>query len=113
MITVIGCNSSNAEITDIAILKTGVDTEKAFCKDFSLTREQVREFFNKSRVIDINEFHDNYEYLPCYVKGSLTRSGVKCTFTIRAGGTVELLCGKDEGLLLVCDKCDHLLGGRE
>jgi len=105
-----GCVSTNSAITNVLVSGTGADSPNEFCNKFSLTTDQALEFFNKSRDVKVKEFHDNYEYLPCYVEGSLTKGNKKCKFTIRAGGTAELSCNDDIGHLLICDSCDHLLG---
>jgi len=108
-----GCSLLKSDINDINILNTGSDTVNSFCSDFSLTNLQALEFIEKSREVEINEFHNNYEYLPCYVKGTLIKGNKKCSFTMRAGGTVELSCDDESGYLYVCDSCNKLLGGEE
>lgn len=108
-----GCSSIKPEISDINILDTGSDSVGSFCSDFSLTNSKAYELIGKSRKVEVNEFHNNYEYLPCYVKGTLNKGNSSCNFTIRAGGTVELSCDDKAGYLYVCDTCDSLLGVRE
>jgi hypothetical protein len=108
-----GCSFQKADISDIKISDISSDSVGSFCSDFSLTNSQVLELIEKSREVEINEFHNNYEYLPCYVKGTLNKGNSKCKFTIRAGGTVEISCNDKSGYLYVCDSCDSLLGERE
>lgn len=106
-----GCASAVPEFTNVRVLAVGSDSPNEFCSDFSLSNKQALEFLDRSREVTIEEFHNNYDYLPCYVKGAVYRDHRKCEFEIRAGGTVELSCDDDKGYLLVCDTCDHLLGG--
>ena len=108
-----GCTSTTSKITNIQVLEKGADSSIAFCKDFSLTSKQAIDFFKRSREVEINEFHNNYEYLPCYVKGTLNKNNKECKFTIRAGGTAELTCNDKTGYLYVCDSCDHILRDNE
>ena len=108
-----GCSLLKSDISDVKILDTGSDSADSFCSDFSLTNSQAFELIRKSREVEINEFHNNYEYLPCYVKGTLNKGNSECSFTIRAGGTVELSCNDKSGYLFVCDSCGNLLGERE
>lgn len=108
-----GCSFQKSDISNIHVLNIASDSADAFCTDFSLTNSEAYNFIVKSREVDVDEFHNNYEYLPCYVKGTLNRGNTICDFTIRAGGTVELTCSNETGFLYVCDSCNHLLGERE
>lgn len=108
-----GCSLESAVISNVRVIEKGADSGGAFCINFSLTNAQAFELIKSSREVEINEFHNNYEYLPCFVKGSLNMDTKQCKFTIRAGGTVELTCDDDTGFLYVCDSCDHLLKDNE
>jgi len=103
------CAPLKSDVSNIQVLDIGSDSASSFCRKFTLTNSQVFEFFKKSKEVEINEFHSNYEYLPCYVKGTLNKGNNKCNFTIRAGGTIELTCDNKLGYLYVCDSCDNLL----
>lgn len=92
-------------------LMSGSDKDMAFCRDFRLTKEEAAQLLNQSRVITTKEMHDHHEYLPCYVKGTVNYDGKTCDFTIRAGGTTELVCQNGKNYVLVCDDCNDLLGG--
>ncbi len=111
LLTIAGCASAIPEFSNTHISAVGSDSPNEFCSDFSLTDEQALEFLGRSREVEIDVFHNDYDYLPCYVKGTTTRNRSKCGFEIRAGGTVELSCDNGKGILMVCDTCDHLLGG--
>jgi hypothetical protein len=92
----------------IAITGKGSDEMNAFCKDFSLTTRQAETFFEKSKQIDIKTFHDQYDYLPCYVTGTAVLEGNQCGWEIRAGGTAEIDCNGDS-YILACSQCENLL----
>ena len=111
LLTMAGCASAIPEFSNAHVSAIGSDSPNEFCSDFSLTDEQALEFLGRSREVTIDVFHNDYDYLPCYVKGVVTWRHDKCEFEIRAGGTVELSCKNGKGHLMVCDTCDHLLGG--
>lgn len=48
---------------------------------------------------------DEFDYLPCFIKGTLVRQGVFCDFVIRAGGTAEVLCD-DQQFFYGCSGCE-------
>lgn len=105
------CTSKEPLATDINVSEIGSDSPDAFCRDFSLSPAQVSEFFEKAREVEVKEFHDDYLYLPCYVKGTLNIKGENCHYEVRAGGTGEVTCDDGAGYLFVCDSCDDLIGG--
>lgn len=94
-------------ITAVNVLETGSDEPNAFCKDFKLTVRDAVQYFKKSRTITITQLHDNYEYLPCYVRGTATLDGSICKWEIRAGATAEIHCN-NQHTILACDECDAL-----
>ena len=111
LLAMIACASAAPGFSNVHITAVGSDSPNKFCFDFSLSDDQALEFLGKSREVTIEEYHNDYDYLPCYVKGVATREHSKCDFEIRAGGTVELSCKNGTAHLMVCDTCDHLLGG--
>lgn len=113
LLFIYGCLSTDIEITNIQVTEKGIDSAGFFCKGFSLSNTQVMEFFKRGREIEVKEFHDSYEYLSCYTKGTLSKGAEECNFIIRAGGTAELICNDKQGYLYVCDTCDHLLQDKE
>lgn len=113
LLTMTGCASATPGFANAHVSAIGSDSPNEFCSDFRLSDEQVLEFLGRSREVTIEEFHNEYDYLPCYVRGTATRNRSKCGFEIRAGGTVELSCENGEGYMMVCDTCDHLLGGEK
>jgi hypothetical protein len=95
--------------TDVRVTSKGSDETNAFCQGFSLSDIQAKSFFTKSHVIDIKILHDEYDYLPCYVRGTAKVDGKSCSWEIRAGGTAEVKCGKKNNYMFACDDCDEML----
>jgi len=91
----------------------GSDQANSLCEKFNLTENEAVEFFKKSKEVDGITIHNEYDYLPCYVKGTISlvhnKATKSCEFTIRAGGTAELLCPNEEAKFYACKKCDDLL----
>lgn len=108
--TFIGCAATdNLRFSSAKNLEVGGDEDMALCRDFQLTENQSVQFLNQSSAISAREIHDHYNYLPCYVKGTVINEGQECDFTIRAGGTAELVCDGGESYILACDDCEGLL----
>lgn len=104
-----GCVSSS-DFTDARVIDSGTDVAGAFCSDFTLSKSSAQAFFDKSHEVDMKVFHDQYDYLPCFIKGHVKKGNQNCLFTLRAGGTAELECG-EKFYFYVCDECDGILGG--
>ena len=54
-----------SDSTDIVVKGSKSDEDDAFCKEFSLNKQQAKDFFSKAQIIDNKIIHDQYEYLPC------------------------------------------------
>lgn len=108
--TCIGCTATDhSRFSNAKVLELGSEEDSALCHDFRLTEDQSVQLLNQSKLITAKEMHDHYSYLPCYVKGSVTYNSRECEFTIRAGGTAELICDDDKSYILACDDCNDLL----
>lgn len=106
----IGCaTTGHLRFSSARDLEVGSDEDMALCRDFQLTEEQSVQFLNQSSVVTAREVHDHYNYLPCYVKGIVINDEQECDFTIRAGGTAELMCDGGESYILACDDCEGRL----
>ncbi len=91
---------------------TGSDEQPGLCANFRLTNEQVTQLLNRAKPITPKQMHDHYNYLPCYVRGTVMRSGegaMSCDFTVRAGGTAELVCDDGQAYIYACDTCEALI----
>lgn len=97
-----------AEFSSIHIQQVGTDQNGEFCKDFTLTNEQVGQYFRQAQRVTFKQLHDQYDYLPCFVKGTLQRQDHACEFSIRAGATAELTCSNDQQFFYACTTCNNL-----
>jgi len=99
--------------TNAKAISHGSDQPNSLCEKFNLADNEALEFFKKSKEVDGIEIHNEYDYLPCYVKGKISvdhnKIPKKCEFRIRAGGTAELTCPNEEAKFYACKKCDNLL----
>lgn len=112
-LSLIGCSATTAtklatEFSHIQILQVGMDQGGEFCKDFTLTNEQVGQYFKQAQRVTFKQLHDQYDYLPCFVKGTLQRQDHACEFSIRAGATAELTCSNDQQFFYACTTCNNL-----
>ena len=92
----------------IHIRDVGADQGGEFCKNFTLTNDQVDQYFRLAKEVTFKQLHDQYDYLPCFVKGTLLRQTQACEFSIRAGATAELNCHNDKQFFYVCTQCNNL-----
>ena len=111
-LSLIGCSATTAtklatEFSHIQILQVGMDQGGEFCKDFTLTNNQVEQYFKQVEEVTFKQLHDHYDYLPCFVKGTLQRQTKVCEFSIRAGATAELNCSNDKQYFYVCTTCEN------
>lgn len=108
-----GCSATSLQetkntISNIRITETGSDQGGEFCNNFSLAEAQIEIFFKKAREMTYQQLHDEYDYLPCLVKGTLQRNQQECDFTLRAGATAELTCSDNTQYFYGCTTCDNL-----
>ncbi|OZG74146.1 hypothetical protein BTA51_03740 [Hahella sp. CCB-MM4] len=95
------------KVTDVQAAGTDND-QVEFCSNFQLDSQKAQEFFNRSQQVSPRQLHDEYSYLPCYVRGIGKKSNQECQWEIRAGGTGETRCGS-EVLLYGCEECEGIL----
>lgn len=109
----IGCShtSLTGKLAEIKVTGRGADAGGEFCSDFNLDDAQARQFFEQAAVLDAGQLHDRFDTLPCYVRGTARLQGAAADWTIRAGGTAEVHTPSSD-LLLGCNTCDELLGGK-
>lgn len=115
LLSVTACASQTAKFSDAKITGAGSDKPNSLCQNFQLTDQEAVTFFTKAKQVSAIEIHDQYDYLPCYVKGTIAIKKASspqkaiCDFNIRAGGTAELTCNNEETVFYGCKTCDKLL----
>lgn len=103
-------HESNAP-SDIQVSSHGYEEGGEFCKEFNLTPEQAEEFFSRATELDARRLHDQFDILPCWVRGQLRSGQGESQWEIRAGGTARIVSENGTAVLLGCDECDDLLSG--
>lgn len=113
LLTLMGCSASTPSkpsivVDNIHIQDVGSDPGGEICEGFSLDASQVKHFFSQAQNITFKQLHDEFDYLPCFVKGTLIQQGQSCSFSIRAGATAELSCSDGTQSFYACTACDNL-----
>ncbi len=119
MLTIVGCETSvpNTPISAkntfiVTSANSSNDGSDLFCKDFNLSQSQAEKFFNRGHEINGIELHQSYDWLNCFVKGSLSNTELNmknCSYSIQAGGTAAIVCQNSLSVLWACDTCEDLL----
>lgn len=88
-----GCAASAPDIDNIAISGFhSEEPERCRPSDVTLDERQVASFFKRAEPIDARTLHDEYDWAPCYLEGTLKSRGKVCTWRVRAGATGEIEC---------------------
>ncbi len=88
-----GCAASAPDIDNIAISGFhSEEPERCRPSDVTLDERQVASFFKRAEPIDARTLHDEYDWAPCYLEGTLKYRGKVCTWRVRAGATGEIEC---------------------
>ena len=118
LVSCFGCaaptiHSFKSKLVNIEVLSHGYDEGGEFCKDFTLTSKQVEWFFSRAKVLDAQLLHDQFDILPCWVRGTAQSTQGKSQWEIRAGGTARIVFENGSVVLQGCGECDAVLGGGE
>lgn len=98
--------SSDAKFTSVTVVENGFEEGSEWCSDFDLTETEASSFLEKSKVLTATQYHNEYEHLSCYVKGTARYKESSCQFTVWAGATAELTCDDGQEFLLGCSSCE-------
>jgi heat shock protein HslJ len=104
-----GSQPVSASTTSFQIVSRGQDKGGEFCRNFTLTPAQVERFFSLATVRSAQQLHDDFDHLPCWVRGTGKSRRGSFEWEIRAGGTASIRLADGRVELLGCDKCDTLL----
>ncbi len=104
-------NGGSPDITIISVDQSGTDQRKIeFCSDFNLDKMLAQAFFEQAEIITTAKMHDEYSYLPCFVKGRCLLGNTPCSWEIRAGGTAYFEFN-GEAITYGCKSCSKQLMG--
>ena len=93
------------------VVSRGQDRGGEFCQDFALTSAQVAHFFSLATERTPQQIHYDFDYLPCWIRGTGQSGAGNFEWEIRAGGTATVKRADGSVNMLGCDKCDALLPG--
>ena len=105
LVSACGTNS-DPKFTSVTVVENGFEEGSEWCSDFDLTEKEASRFLEKSKELTATQYHNEYEHLSCYVKGTARYKEAFCQFTIWAGSTAELICDNDQEYLLGCNECE-------
>jgi hypothetical protein len=110
-----GCaqpHASDSENIEDIVISGFQSQESDSCRpsDVPLDQKQVWSFFQRATSIDSRTLHDNYEWAPCYLEGTLKYRERVCTWQVRAGGIGVIECPAAEQYF-ACKECDDLFLG--
>ena len=88
------------EITEIGTEGSSGD----FCADFVLTKKQAQAYFAHASTVTQSAVHDDYDVLPCFVRGRGKRGNQQCEWEINAGGTGHVNCAQ-QSYQTACKDC--------
>ncbi|CRM40766.1 hypothetical protein [Pseudomonas sp. 58 R 12] len=88
-----GCASTPRDVEAISIAGFhSEEPERCRPSDVALDERQVAAFFKQAELIDGRTLHDEYDWAPCYLEGTLKYQGKACIWRVRAGATGEIEC---------------------
>jgi len=110
-----GCaeSSTGENLSDFRVISRGQDGGGDFCSDFRITAAQAAWLFERATIVTAAQQHDRFNYLPCWVRGTVQGGGGTWQWEVRAGGTARLVAPDGAVRLLGCDDCEDLLRGNE
>ncbi len=107
----VGCSPSRPVIDDILISSFHSDEpERCRPSDVALDERQVASFFKRAELIDGRTLHDEFEWAPCYLEGTLRYQENACTWRVMAGATGAIKCSASEQYF-GCNSCSDFFEG--
>jgi hypothetical protein len=80
------------------------------CRDFALTEQQIRSFLANARVITRMEEHDQFDWAPCVVRGTLKWRKGQARFEISATLVGSVFFEGAREVRLGCDeRCEKIV----
>jgi hypothetical protein len=86
----------------------GNDGKDEFCNDFRLTPKQAKFFFRSAHHITGIQLAQDYDWLSCYVTGTITDKTGRYIWKIRPIGIGYLQTPRGEEISLGCKTCDEI-----
>ena len=90
------------------IVATSNPHEADMCRGFSLTENQIKDFFKRAAVLDEAALKSAYQWSPCEVQGHLLYREQKFLYTVNAAATGRIETGPGQYLYFGCANCKDL-----
>ncbi len=93
-------------ITEVGVKSIAGKDINISCEKFTLTQNDIEEYFNMAKRISKNDYRHMLDWSPCYVKGNIILdNGDTGEWGIHQyrGGTVTF--GADETIYMYCPEC--------
>jgi hypothetical protein len=95
---------------DVHVLEVGADEAGAFCADFLLSNREAARALKQSRRITQEQYLQEFDFLPCYVRGTALLAGDVVRWELRAGGNGTIAMPDGRVIPIGCPRCAQSLG---
>lgn len=99
-------------LRDVHVTKVASDEPGAFCADFLLSNRQAASSLKQATRVTEEQYLHQFEFLPCYVRGTAQLGGDPVAWEIRAGGNGTIKTADGEVVYLGCAECERTFGTR-
>ena len=101
-------------VNGVHVIEVGADEAGAFCADFLLSSRQAALALEQSRRITQEQYLQQFDFLPCYVRGIARLAGDLVRWELRAGGNGTIETPRGRLIPLGCPACVQWFGaGRQ
>ena len=99
-------------LRDVHVQRVGADEPNAFCADFLLSNRQAAAALQQAARITREQYLQQFEFLPCYVRGTAELGGDPVAWEMRAGGNGTIMNADGKVIYLGCAECERTFGAR-
>lgn len=100
-----------SRLQEIAVTEKGSEPGGEFCAGFNLDAPQVASFFDRAEPVTPERYNQDFNHLPCFVRGNARDATGPVRWGIRAGGTGWVDRADGSNILFGCKQCDDLFTG--
>jgi hypothetical protein len=102
--------SAIPDLQGIRVVRAASDDPSAFCADFRLTDRQAAHALTRARKISRQDYLERFDFLPCFVEGTLRYHHRTMHWEIRAGGNATITADDGSVVFLGCESCRNDFG---
>jgi len=93
---------------DSVIVATPQPHDADMCRGFSLTENQVKDFFKRAKAMDEAALRSAYQWAPCEVQGHILYQDQKFLYVVNAAATGEIEVAPGTYVSFGCNSCRDL-----